>query len=103
VNDRARLLLSAQRALLGAVSANVAAVSIRQSLNAIRLTAHFYGPPDEDDVEAFRVVTTEILADFPDGHDIDLDIHVLHDGPATIDVGELLVFLRAGVKVSKRE
>lgn len=66
----ASVLLSAQRALLGEVTANLEAVAV--AVNDKRITVYFYyrQPATEDEQESANVAATEILADFSE-HDVD--------------------------------
>lgn len=65
--DRALLLLSAQRALLGEVSECLRAVAISRRGKAIRLEFYFDGAIGFEDREGAERVASEVVADFPDG------------------------------------
>lgn len=60
------LLLSAQRALLGAIDADVRVISIRRDGATITMTTVSARPLDEGAAEALSIAATEIVADFPD-------------------------------------
>lgn len=63
--DRATLLLSAQRALLGVVPASLRAVFCELDGTRILLRFVFDGEIDSDDRENMQVVGTEVASDFP--------------------------------------
>jgi hypothetical protein len=63
--DRATLLLSVQRALLGVVPASLRAVFCELDGSRILLRFVFDGEIDPDDRENMQVVGTEVVADFP--------------------------------------
>jgi hypothetical protein len=65
---RTALLLSLQRALLGAVPASLRAVTCDSDGTEIKLRFVFDGPIDPDSREAAHVVGTEVAADF--WHDV---------------------------------
>lgn len=62
---KGELILSANRALLGAISKNIKAITIEFVEPKIIFTVYFYQEPTKDEKEDMYVVTTEILADFP--------------------------------------
>lgn len=59
------LLLSAQRALLGAVPCNLRAVSVELRGSVLLFRAVFGREPTEEERELLSVACTEIIADFP--------------------------------------
>lgn len=63
---RARVLLSLQRALLGAVPAQLRAVGCDWSDDEIAIHCYCNGPVAADTEELMQVVATEVAADFPD-------------------------------------
>ena len=63
-NIRTELLLSVQRALLGAVPANLRSVSCDWEETEIRLRFIFDGEIRDDDREDASVAATEVIADF---------------------------------------
>jgi hypothetical protein len=62
---RASLLLSVQRALLGAVPGSLRAVTCHWEETEIKLRFVFDGEIDDDDYEAAGIVGSEVIADFP--------------------------------------
>ena len=64
VDERIRLLLSAQVALLGMITSNVRGVACRLDQNTIFVTTVFDGSANEEDVERCEVVASEIVANF---------------------------------------
>ena len=62
---RLQLLLSIQRALLGAVPAPLRAVTCGWNATKITLQFIFDGEISEDDEEGARIAGTEVIADFP--------------------------------------
>ncbi len=83
VEIRTKLLLSVQRALLGAVSPSLREVSCGWQDHKISLRFVFDGKILETDREAAHIVGSEVIADFPDDWDIDEDI-VRLDAPAKL-------------------
>lgn len=58
--------LSCQRALLGAITANLRMVTIGwDELNTFHLRAYFGTPPSEEDIEEIEAVCAEVLSDLP--------------------------------------
>lgn len=92
MSDELLLRLSVQRATLGHVSANVAAISQRLDQRQILIGVVYFDRPTDEDVREFDSVITEIIADFPQGYKIEMESRLLQD------VKELssghLVFLR---------
>ena len=60
------LLLSAQRALLGAVDADVRMIGVKRDGQTITLTTVSAHPLGDIAAEALSIAATEIIADFPD-------------------------------------
>ena len=71
---RTRLLLSLQRALLGAVPPALRQVSCGWSGTEITLRFVFHGPISDADRETAQIVGSEVIADFPDPWTITEDI-----------------------------
>ena len=63
---RVRLLLSVQRALLGAAPAALRAVTCGWEGTEVRLRFVFDGNIDPDDYEGAQIAGTEVIADFPE-------------------------------------
>lgn len=64
------VLLSLQRALLGAVGVRLRAVTVGYAETSVHFDAYFDGAVDEDDREAMSQVETEVMADFPSSHSV---------------------------------
>ena len=95
---RTRLLLSLQRALLGAVPPALRQVSCGWSGTEITLRFVFHGPISDADRETAEIASTEVIADFPDPWTISEQIHRL-DQPADLaatrdQTTPLLAYLR---------
>lgn len=60
------LLLSAQRALLGAIDADVRLISVRRDDATITMKTVSARPLSDDAAQALSIAATEIIADFPD-------------------------------------
>jgi hypothetical protein len=73
--DRTALILSANRALWGEVSAQLRAVLVRQTGAAIELYCFFDGAPAADDLDSVSSIAGEIASDFPG---FSVEEHVAH-------------------------
>jgi hypothetical protein len=87
------LRLSAQRALWGAITPNVRAVSAEWRAGSIVWRGIFHAEPDDTERELLSVALTEVIADFPDVTDCDEEFLVI---PAPRDMQHLahLLYLR---------
>lgn len=63
---RGQVLLSLQRALLGAISKNVRGVACAWDDSRIQITAIFDDVISDEDNEAMEIVCSEVVSDFPD-------------------------------------
>lgn len=90
---RAELLLSVQRALLGAVSPSLRGVTVGWQDNLIRLRFYFDGPISDEEYSAVQVVSTEVIADFQSPWEINEEILRL-DPPTPLECLEAWAFLR---------
>lgn len=82
-SERTTLLLGCQRALLGAVTANVRGLTVGMDGAVIHLRFLYEGELLDDDRDRFDVVATEIVADF---NDRDIEVDCLRvDPPARIE------------------
>ncbi len=81
---RSRLLLSAQRALLGEVFPALRAVTIRWSKDAIALRAYVDGELLDDDAESLSCIATELTADLWQEMRVDYEA-IRCDWPQRID------------------
>jgi hypothetical protein len=89
-----RLRLSAQRALLGAVPKTLREVSVELQGSVLRFRAVFEQEPSDDERELLSVACTEIVADYPDVHDVQ-DEYVVVPPPAKPMPLAEVVFRRA--------
>jgi hypothetical protein len=64
------LKFSIQRALIGEVTANMAAVTCALRQNLIVLRCCYFGTPTPADKERLSAVGTEVIADFPAPYEI---------------------------------
>lgn len=62
--NRTRILLSAQRALLGMITPNMRAITVGWQGPRIRLRFYFSYPPSEAEIELTSTVAGEMIADF---------------------------------------
>jgi hypothetical protein len=90
-NIRATLLLSVQRALLGAVPHNLRAVTCDWEGTEIKLRFVFDGEIAEENYEDAQIVGTEVVADFPAPWTISEDI-VRLDYPGGMCPGALALW-----------
>lgn len=88
-----------QRALLGEVTANLAAVTAGFEGHSIRLVAYFFDQPTEEEIESFECVATEVVTDFDDNYTVQTEVHTLAAKTAT--VVQFWAFVRAGVRADK--
>ncbi|MCD6012922.1 MAG: hypothetical protein K0Q79_2784 [Flavipsychrobacter sp.] len=60
------VLISCQRALLGAISPGIRAIAVEwDSVKNITLNVCYASPPSADEIADMEIVTTEIVADIP--------------------------------------
>jgi hypothetical protein len=95
---RGELLLSLQRALVGAVPASLRAVTCDWEETTITLRYIFDGPVDADDADGMAAVGAEVASDFADAVALDEQI-IRVDHPA----GLAPHFLRAWAYMRKEE
>ncbi|QKC95777.1 hypothetical protein [Mesorhizobium sp. NZP2298] len=88
---QAKLLLSVQRALLGAVSRRLRAVTCAWEGVEITLRFVFDGEPTDQDSEDAGIVAAEVAADFPAPWTVDEDIARL-DYPDDLRPGALALW-----------
>ena len=62
------VLLSVQKALLGAISSQLRAVTVSWDMHRIDMYFIYDGELSEDDRESAECAATEVLANFPDDH-----------------------------------
>jgi hypothetical protein len=97
------LRLSAQRALLGAISPQVRLIKVRRDEEVIRLTTWIAEPLGDDAVDALAVAATEIIADFPDC--LIEERLIVSQAPLPVEdcLAEGWVYRRAELPVSRRD
>ena len=78
IPDRSQLLLSLQRALLGAVHSQLrqASIELDPSSQLVRVRFEYDGPPDPA-VKESSGAATEVIADFPAPWDLDVEHRVV--------------------------
>ncbi len=94
IDKRVTLLMSAQRALLGAISCPVLAIYLDYSDERLLMTVFTEASFSEDYKEALDIALTEIYADYP--HSATVDIHFIEDAISPFNAEGWLVFLRYG-------
>ncbi len=94
-------LISAQRALLGVITSNIRAVSIKwEGVEKLNLRIHYDSQPTEDEVEDMEIVTAEIIADVP-FHCVDpIEIIVTNEPITALKFLDRLIYLRKEVENS---
>ena len=78
IPDRSQLLLSLQRALLGAVHTQLrqASIELDPGSQLVRVRFEYDGPPDPAVKERCSGAATELIADFPAPWDLDVQHRV---------------------------
>ena len=79
IPDRSQLLLSLQRALVGAVHSQLrqASIELDPGSQLVRVRFEYDAPPDPAVKEGFSSAATEVLADFPAPWDLDVQHRVV--------------------------
>jgi hypothetical protein len=79
IPDRSQLLLSLQRALLGAVHSQLrqASIELDPSSQLVRVRFEYDSPPDPAVKESCSGAATELIADFPAPWDLDVQHRVV--------------------------
>lgn len=86
--------LSIQRALLGNITYNIRAIIAELGEDDIQLFFYYDGEIQEDDEENASEIGTEVIADFDDGYNIDVNVRRL-DYPKPIHHSDgICVYLR---------
>lgn len=86
--------LSMQRALLGNVTSNIRAIIAELKLNDIQLFFYYDGKIQEDDEETASEIGTEVIADFSEECNLDVNLSRI-DYPQPINhANGLCVYLR---------
>ncbi|MEO1023594.1 MAG: hypothetical protein AAFW89_13700 [Bacteroidota bacterium] len=63
--ERSLVLLATQRALLGAITPNMKAITIDYNSSSYVLRIYFSSQPSEEEVELLKEITSEVSADIP--------------------------------------
>jgi hypothetical protein len=92
-NRQCIVLVALQQALLGEVSAQLRAVTVRYDDTSIHFESFYDGEVSDDDRESMSCVETELIAYFPEDHRITCEIHRL-DYPALIPKDRVWVYYR---------
>jgi len=87
------VLVALQQALLGEISDKLRAVTVSYDEESIHFVCYFDGEIQEDDWESMSCVETELLAQFPDTHQITREL-VRCDCPVPIPKDRIFVFWR---------
>lgn len=91
--ERALVLLSLQRAMLGEVFPALRAVTVEWSYAAVKFFVYVDGPLTEEDAESVSCIAAGVAADFWSGVELDYEM-VRLDFPARIDDVRTRVFHR---------
>ncbi|MCY3413066.1 MAG: hypothetical protein INQ03_15620 [Candidatus Heimdallarchaeota archaeon] len=92
---RQSLLLSCQRALLGAITINIRGITVGYdpiNPSIVRLLTYFDQEPTMYELELMRIACTEVIADFEQGEIV--DEHKVVQEPETIEVLTDWIYLR---------
>jgi hypothetical protein len=91
----ANLKCSIQRALLQQVTARLAAVTCGLNQHEIKIVAYFDGEVTSADIESIQEVSTEVVADFPEGYTIAEECRSLT--PGHLEMLDFWAFMKSGV------
>ena len=98
ITQRIKVLLSCQRALLGAVTPNLRQVQVDWKDNHITLYFVYNGDFTEEDIEEAECVATEVIASFPFDYTIETK-YLRIDFPQTIGLlAQACVYARKETK-----
>lgn len=98
---RARVLLSVQRALLGAVTPPLRGVAVAWDDAAVEIVCYFDGPISKQSHELMSEVQTEVLADLAEGEDVRLTCEQ-RDAPAELEPMGTWVYRRHEIRPAPR-
>jgi hypothetical protein len=93
---RTRVLLRTYEAMLGMISNNVRMISIDWTENSFKIKAIYDRPVNEDDMDALKVISTEVAAGFPKMNDIKEFAEYSLEPFSELNGLKKLVFLRYG-------
>ncbi len=94
---RSNLLLSAQRALLGAISSNILGICVSNNQSNKQLITFVEGVLSSSQKETLDIVCTEIMADF--NPPINVTLKVIEHSQSPLETLGIWVFLRYGCRV----
>ncbi len=89
-----KILLSLHRALLGEVTPNLRAVTVRAEGSLIQAICYFADPPGEEEREAIQVVHMNVLADFTETDVVSFEIVELPLSKKVPSQGATFVYAR---------
>lgn len=91
---RCSVLVTSQQALLGEVTTNLRAVSVKSyDSSSLHLVAFFDSTLNEQDKEAMALVETELLAAFPENHHLVFEVKVWPE-PKLIPKDHIWIYCR---------
>jgi hypothetical protein len=91
--EEVRFILALNGALIGEVTANMRAITIRRDRNELWTRFIFYRSPSEDEIEAMGCIGTEVLSNFRDESGSE-NYEVMPSGRIERQPNEYLVFKR---------
>jgi len=92
------LRFSIQRALIGEVTANMAAVTCALRQHQIIVRCYYFGTPTEEDRLRLSAVACEVIADFPATYEIAEECLPYHPSRRLPDCLDFWAFMRAEVE-----
>jgi hypothetical protein len=103
--DSTRLLKwSLQRAMLGNITGNIAAVTAGIVEHCVTVRIFFFEQPSDEDRECGECIVTEIVADLSDEYVVAIDCRTLNASQrrptmAEMEMGDFWAFVRAEVMI----
>lgn len=92
--NRSLILLSTQRALLGAITPNMKAITIGYNETSFTLRVYFSSQPSEEEMELLTEITSEIAADIPSFKDFNEEAIVSGESPSEVKRLDEWVYLQ---------
>lgn len=93
MNEIQELALSVQRALLGEITSNMAAITAGLRDRTVLLRAYCFGPVTDEDKEHLSLAATQVIADYPEPWTIEEScISLLESKLGFLDI---FIFMRA--------
>ena len=93
---RRSVLIATLKGMIGYVSVNVRMITIDWSKKHYHIKAYFDRPTNDDDLDDFGAIATEVLADFPDMIDCKGEVEYSKKPVEELEGLKELVFLRKG-------